>query len=42
MGQVENSLEVQWVGLFALSSRAWVQSLAGELRSHRRYGAVSK
>ena len=35
-----NSLAVQWLGLCAFT--AWVQSLVGELRSHKRHGVEEK
>ena len=41
-----NSLAVQWLGLCAFTARAWVQSLAGELRSCKplrdTHGAAKK
>lgn len=33
-------LDVQWLGLTAFTAGAWVQSLAGELRSHKLYGQI--
>ena len=33
-----NPLVVQWLGLHALLPRAWVQSLAWELRYHMLHG----
>ena len=37
-----DSLAVQWLGLLALTARTWVQSLVGELRSHKMRGAAKK
>ena len=35
-----NSLAVQWLGLCILTAVSWVQSLVGELRSHKPCGAA--
>ena len=37
-----NSLEVQWLGLSAFTAMAQVQSLVGELRSHKTRGSAKK
>ena len=37
-----NSLEVQWLGLGALTAVAQVQSLVGELRSCKPHGVAKK
>ena len=37
-----NSLMVQWLELSALTARSWVQSLVGELRSHKLSSKVKK
>ena len=37
-----NSLVVQWSELSAFTARAWVQSLVGELRSHKLHGMEEK
>ena len=37
-----NSLVVQWSELSAFTARAWVQSLVGELRSHKLHGMAGK
>ena len=37
-----NSLVVQWSGFSAFTARAWVQSLVGELRSHKPHGMAEK
>ena len=37
-----NSLVVQWLGLSAFIAMAWVQSLFGELRSHKLHAAAKK
>ena len=36
------SLEIQWLGLDAFTSVAWVQSLVGELRSRKPHGMARK
>ena len=36
------SLEIQWLGLDASTSVAWVQSLVGELRSRKPPGMARK
>ena len=33
---------VQWLGLGAFNARTWVQSLVGELRSHKLCGEAKK
>ena len=37
-----NFLVVLWLGLSAFTARAWVQSLVGELRTHKPDGMASK
>ena len=37
-----NSLAVQWLGLSAFTAVAQVQSLAGELRSHKPCGMAKR
>ena len=37
-----NSLAVQWLGLGAFTSVAWVQSLVGEVRSCKPRGTAKK
>ena len=37
-----NFLVVLWLGLSTFSARAWVQSLVGELRTHKPCGVASK
>ena len=37
-----NSLEVQWLGRVLLLPRAQVQSLVGELKSHKPHGVAKK
>ena len=32
---VGNSLEIQWLGLGAFTTKVWVQPLVGELRYHK-------
>ena len=36
------SLSVQWLGLRAFTAGAQVQSLVGELKSHKLWGAAKK
>ena len=36
------SLVVQWLGLYTFTAEGWVQSLVGELRSHKPCGAAKK
>ena len=33
---------VQWLGLSAFTAGAWVQSLVGELRSHKLHGMAKE
>ena len=40
--QTGNSLAVLWLRLSAFTARAWVQSLVGELRSHKPRGQKKK
>ena len=40
--KIGNSLAVQWLGLCALTAGAQVQSLVGELSSHKPRGAAEK
>ena len=42
MQNLGNSLAVQWLGLGALTARAGVQSLVGELRSCTQRGTTEK
>ena len=37
-----NSPVIQWLGLHAFTARAWVQSLVGELRSHKPFSVGKK
>ena len=39
---VRSSLVVQWLGLCAFTAVAWVQSLIGELRSHKLLSTAKK
>ena len=39
---VGNSLVVQWLGLYAFTAQAIVQSLVGELKSHKPRGEAKK
>ena len=36
------SLVVQWLGLCTFTATVWVQSLVGELRSHKPCGAAKE
>ena len=40
--RVGNSLMAQWLEFSVLTARAWVQSLVGELRSHKQSSKVKK
>ena len=40
--RVGNSLMAQWLEFSVLTARAWVQSLVGELRSHKLSSKVKK
>ena len=37
-----NSLVAQWSGFSAFTARDWVQSLVGELKSHKPHGLAEK